>query len=93
MEGDGGRRPRQEDLYAYDTDGNKGVGFGLQNLQFLGHGEKLAGAQSAESQFGPVNDDGEDLDGAFNQARSATNDNASNDNRKSAQQYARDLVG
>jgi hypothetical protein len=52
-------------VYAYDTQGNKGVAFGLRNIQKLGDGEDISGRVSAEDDFGPLEDDGADLDGQF----------------------------
>jgi hypothetical protein len=37
--------------FAYDTDGNKGVGFALHNAQWLGHGERLDGRKAATEEF------------------------------------------
>ena len=37
--------------YAYDTKGNKGVAFGLQNIQKLGEGEVLGGRKAAKDEF------------------------------------------
>lgn len=37
--------------YAFDTNGNKGIGFGLQHVQKLKDGERLAGGVSVESAF------------------------------------------
>jgi hypothetical protein len=37
--------------YGYDTDGNKGVSFGLQNVQLLDHDTPFAGGASAEDEF------------------------------------------
>jgi hypothetical protein len=51
--------------YAYDTSGNRGVAFGLRNVQKLGEGEKIGGRGSASSEFGAIEDDGEALDDAF----------------------------
>lgn len=46
-------------FYAFNTAGNKGIACGLQNLQKLEDGERLAGiASSPEDDFG---DDGEDM--------------------------------
>lgn len=38
-------------VFAYDTQGNKGVSFGLRNLQKLGDGERLDGYRRAEDEF------------------------------------------
>ena len=40
--------------YAYDTAGNRGVAFGLQNLQKLRDGEAFSGRAKAEDEFSPV---------------------------------------
>lgn len=40
--------------YAYDKAGNKGVAFGLQNVQKLADDEPLSGRARAESEFAPV---------------------------------------
>ena len=37
--------------FAYDTKGNKGISFGLNNLQKLGDGERLDGHTSADDDF------------------------------------------
>lgn len=37
--------------FAYDTDGNKGVSFALNNVQWLGHGERLDGRKAATEEF------------------------------------------
>jgi len=46
-------------MFAYNTQGNKGVGCGLNNLQKLDDGERLAGGASAQADFA---DDLEDDD-------------------------------
>jgi hypothetical protein len=45
--------------YGYDTSGNRGVSFGLNNLQFVDDGERIAtgGASSPESAFDEVDGD------------------------------------
>lgn len=43
-------------FYAFNVAGNKGIAAGLQNLQKLEDGERLAGGSSAEDDFGS-NDD------------------------------------
>jgi hypothetical protein len=56
------------DAYAYDTDGNKGVTFGLGNVQLLQDDEELViggGRVSAESEFEGVGDTGSDAGGMF----------------------------
>lgn len=40
--------------YWYDNKGNKGIAFGLQNIQKLREGESLSGRVSAEAEFSPV---------------------------------------
>lgn len=40
--------------FTYETGGNKGVSFGLQNLQVLRDGERLGGGAPAEAEFEPV---------------------------------------
>ncbi len=40
--------------FAYDTKGNKGVSFGLQNIQKLEDGESLGGRSRPEEDFEPV---------------------------------------
>jgi hypothetical protein len=40
--------------FAYDKLGNKGVAFGLQNIQKLKDGEHLSGRKNAESDFEAV---------------------------------------
>ena len=48
-------------FYAYDSNGSKGIACGLNNLQKLEDGERLAGGgASAEEDFGSA-DDGDDL--------------------------------
>jgi len=40
--------------YAYDNKGNRGVAFGLQNIQKVADGDPLSGRQRAEDAFVPV---------------------------------------
>lgn len=40
--------------YAYDVSGNRGVAFGLQNVQLLDHDEPLGGRARAEDDFAPI---------------------------------------
>lgn len=47
--------------FAYDTAGNKGVSFALNNLQLLGHGERLDGRRKATEEFEGL-DDAADLE-------------------------------
>ena len=44
-------------FFAYNTNGNKGIGAGLQNLQKLEDGEPLGGRTRAEDDFGDLGDD------------------------------------
>lgn len=37
--------------FSYDTDGNKGVSFGLNHVQKLAEGERIDGRQSADEVF------------------------------------------
>ena len=48
--------------FAYDTKGNKGVSFGLNNIQMLAKGEHLDGRTSAEEDFDDYSDDLDDED-------------------------------
>jgi hypothetical protein len=45
--------------FAYDTAGNRGVSFALQNVQKLGDGERLGGRRDASSDFDAVEDQSE----------------------------------
>lgn len=38
-------------VFAYDTNGNKGVSFGLNNVMLLNHDESLGGRMKAEDEF------------------------------------------
>jgi hypothetical protein len=40
--------------FAYDTAGNRGVAFGLQNVQKIADGEALAGRPPAHTEFEPI---------------------------------------
>lgn len=40
--------------FAYDNSGNRGVSFGLQNVQLLDHDEPIGGRARAEDEFEPV---------------------------------------
>ena len=56
--------------FAYDTAGNRGIAFGLQNLQKLGEGEPFGNRSTPEQDFGisdaPADDGGDDdLDDMF----------------------------
>lgn len=44
-------------FYAFNVSGNKGVACGLNNLQKLEDGDRLAGGSSAEEDFGSDSDD------------------------------------
>lgn len=48
-------------FYAFNTNGNKGVACGLNNLQKLADGERLSGGSSAEEDFGQNPWDDDDL--------------------------------
>lgn len=48
--------------FAYDTLGNRGVSFGLQNLQKLEDGEPFSGRKNASEEFDAVEDNSEDED-------------------------------
>ncbi len=49
--------------FCYDTAGNVGVSFGLQNIMKVNDGEPLAGGESAEAAFESIHlPDGEDVD-------------------------------
>jgi len=45
--------------FAYDRDSNKGVGFGLNNVQLVKQGERLGGAPNAEEEFETIDDEDE----------------------------------
>ena len=44
-------------FYPFDAAGNKGIAVGLNNLQKMEDGERLAGGSSAEDDFGSDEDD------------------------------------
>lgn len=44
-------------FYAYNVDGNKGIGAGLQNVQKLADGEPLSGRSRAEDDFTAADED------------------------------------
>lgn len=46
--------------FAYDTAGNKGVAFSLQNIQKLRDGEQFSGRKKAEDEFDDVEDSSDD---------------------------------
>jgi hypothetical protein len=52
--------------YCYDVSGNRGVTFGLNAVQFIGHGEPLGGAVDATKVFTAVAVDTSGLGGAGN---------------------------
>lgn len=47
-------------FYAFNSNGNKGIACGLQNIQLLRAGEPLGSKASAESDFSAVEDDDEE---------------------------------
>lgn len=44
--------------YAYDQAGNRGVSFGLGNIQKVGEGDSFAGRTTPEQDFAPIADEG-----------------------------------
>jgi hypothetical protein len=46
--------------FAFNTSGNKGVSFGLNNVQKLADGESFTGATRAEDDFSAIEDDDDD---------------------------------
>lgn len=48
-------------LYSFDKQGNKGVAFGLQNLQKLADGEHFSGRTKAEDDFDDFDDEDDDM--------------------------------
>lgn len=50
-------------FYGFNTNGNRGVAAGLQNIQLVKHGERLAGKASAASDFEEI--EGEDNSEVF----------------------------
>jgi len=46
--------------YAYDQAGNRGVSFGLNNIQKVKDGEPFSGRSKAEADFAPITPDEED---------------------------------
>lgn len=44
-------------FYAYNQEGNKGIGAGLQNLQKMAEGEPLSGRSRAEDDFTAITED------------------------------------
>lgn len=49
--------------FTYNTAGNAGVAFGLQNVQFLRHGEPFTGRSDPNEDFDDLPDDGDDESG------------------------------
>ena len=47
-------------FFAYNTNGNRGIACGLNNLQKLRDGEHLGGRMSAEQEFAEFTDDGDE---------------------------------
>lgn len=54
--------------YAYDVSGNKGVTFGLNNVQLLEHGERLDGRVAAADEFEAVEEAIEDPTSGLDEA-------------------------
>lgn len=52
-------------VYAYDAKGNKGVAFGLGNIQKLADGEPLTGRPKAQDEFTPVANEGKPATALF----------------------------
>ena len=50
--------------YAYDQKGNRGVAFGLGNIQKVGDGEPLGGRTRAEDDFAPIEVEGDTANGS-----------------------------
>ena len=48
-------------FFAYNANGNKGIGAGLGNIQLIKNGERLSGRASASSDFTEVEDDDEEM--------------------------------
>lgn len=48
-------------LYAFNTNGNKGIAAGLNNLQKLKEGDKLSGGSTASEDFGGLEYEDDDL--------------------------------
>lgn len=57
--------------FAYDTMGNKGVSFSLQNVQKLRDGEAFSGRKNADDEFESV-EDGSDNESSYGQAEEHT---------------------
>ncbi len=48
-------------FYAFNRDGNKGIAAGLNNIQKVKDGERLAGGSSADEDFDDLGDDDDDF--------------------------------
>lgn len=48
--------------FAYNTQGNRGISFGLNHIQKLEDGDYLGGRSRAEDDFEPLDEDGDDSD-------------------------------
>lgn len=48
-------------LYPFNTNGNKGIAVGLNNIQLVEKGEPLGGASAAEDDFDELDTDEDDL--------------------------------
>lgn len=59
--------------FAYDTAGNMGISFSLQNIQKLGDGKKFSGKKDAKDVFESVEDQSEDAD-SYDDADSSDDD-------------------
>jgi hypothetical protein len=53
--------------FTYDTKGNKGVSFGLNNIQKCANGESIGGRAPAEQVFKPLADDEGTIDGSVDE--------------------------
>jgi hypothetical protein len=49
-------------FYPYDSNGNKGIGAGLNNVMKTQDGDRLSGGSSAASDFGDLGSFGDPLD-------------------------------
>lgn len=52
--------------FAFDKDGNKGVSWGLQNIQKLGEGQRIDGRMKAEDEFEATEGAASDMDDLLN---------------------------
>lgn len=52
-------------VYAYEQGANRGVNFGLSNIQKVADGEPFSGRPTAEASFSPVKTQGEDPSAIF----------------------------